>query len=147
MTMLDIKRILVPVNETKEAFSALSMADNLARIYNAEVALLLVTYFNEKTDSSFDGASWLSTPFTGSVSRYSHSILDSARMQLSANLQISTHHLSGQPKLKILEFAREYHADLIIMGCRQLSFFGTILNGSVSRYVLEKSICPVLIVK
>ena len=69
MTMLDIKRILVPVNETKEAFGALSMADNLARIYNAEVALLLVTYFNEKTDSSFDGASWLSTPFTGSVSR------------------------------------------------------------------------------
>lgn len=62
MTMLDIKRILVPINDTKEAFSALSMADNLAQIYNAQIALLLVTYFNEKTDSSLDGASWLSTP-------------------------------------------------------------------------------------
>lgn len=145
--MLDIKRILVPINDTTEAFKALSMADNLAHIYNAQVALLLVTYFNEETDSSLEGGSWLSTPFTGSVSRYSHSILDNARKHLSANLQISTHHLSGQPKLKILEFAQKYQADLIIMGCRNLSFFGTILSGSVSRYVLEKSICPVLIVK
>lgn len=145
--MPDIKRILVPVNGTDESFKALSLADNLAHLYDAQIALLLVTYFNEKTDNISSDASWLATPLTGSVAEYSHNILNSARRRLSANLQISTHHLSGQPKLQILEFARKYPADIIIMGCRNLNFFSSLLKGSVSRYVLEKSICPVIIVK
>lgn len=145
--MLDIKRILVPVNGTEESSKALILTDTLAQIYNAEIAILLVTYFNEKTDANLDDDSWLATPFTGSVAQYSHNILDNARHHLSANLQISTHNLSGQPKFKILEFAQTYSADIIIMGCRNLNFFNSILKGSVSRYILEKSTCPVIIVK
>ncbi|MBM6833946.1 universal stress protein [Megamonas hypermegale] len=145
--MPDIKRILVPVNGTEESTKALKLADTLAQIYNAEIALLLVTYFNENTDDKANEDSWLATPFTGSVAQYSHNVLDNARRYLSAKLQISTHNLSGQPKFKILEFAQIYSADIIIMGCRNLSFFDSILKGSVSRYILEKSTCPVIIVK
>lgn len=145
--MPDIKRILVPVDGTKEASEAVKLADTLAQIYDAEIALLLVTYFNENTDDKANEDSWLATPFAGSVAQYSHNVLDNARRLLSANLQISTHNLSGQPKFKILEFAQTYSADIIIMGCRNLNFFDTILKGSVSRYILEKSTCPVIIVK
>ena len=141
--MPDIKRILVPVNGTEESTKALKLANTLAQIYNAEIALLLVTYFNEGTDDNANEDSWLATP----VAQYSHNVLDNARRYLSAKLQISTHNLSGQPKFKILEFAQIYSADIIIMGCRNLSFFDSILKGSVSRYILEKSTCPVIIVK
>ena len=56
--MPDIKRILVPVNGTEESTKALKLADTLAQIYNAEIALLLVTYFNENTDDKANEDSW-----------------------------------------------------------------------------------------
>ena len=66
---------------------------------------------------------------------------------MPANIDISTHHLSGQPASKILEFTKAHNTDLIIMGCRKLNLFSSILNGSTSRQILEKSTCPVIIVK
>lgn len=118
-----------------------------SKIYQAQICLLLVTYFSTETDDKSTYSSWLATPLTGSVSRYAESVFLRAKDLLPANIDISTHHLSGQPASKILEFTKTHNIDLIIMGCRKLNLFSSILNGSTSRQILEKSTCPVIIVK
>lgn len=145
--MPNIQQIVVPINGTAESFKALSLASDLAKIYQVQICLLLVTYFSTETDDKSTYSSWLATPLTGSVSRYAESVFLRAKDLLPANIDISTHHLSGQPASKILEFTKTHNTDLIIMGCRKLNLFSSILNGSTSRQILEKSTCPVIIVK
>ena len=145
--MSTIKHILVPVNGTQESLKALDIAGKFATLYNAQINLLLVTYFTEETDSTNYKNSWLPAPLTTSVSKYAQSIFSKAISLLPKNVSIVTHHFSGQPKEQILEFTKKHETDVIIMGCRNLSFFSTILNGSVSRHILEKSACSVIIVK
>lgn len=144
-----MKHILVPVNATDESMKALKFAGMLAQVYDARLSLLLVTYFDEHTDRGRPKGSWLPAPLTGSVSRFSHAVFRRAHAQLPPDVSAaaSDHHLSGQPNARILDFARQNHVDMIVMSCRRLSFFDTLLGGSVSRQILEKSICPVVIVK
>lgn len=131
----------------QNSFKALPLASNLAKIYQAQICLLLVTYFSIETDDKSTYSSWLATPLTGSVSHYAENVFLRAKDLLPSNIDISLHHLSGQPALKILEFTKTHNIDLIIMGCRKLNLFSSILNGSTSRQILEKSTCPVIIVK
>lgn len=149
--MPEVQRILVPINGTTESFKALELACQIATIYDAEIDLLLVTYFSTKTDDYAVKASWLETPLMGSVSHFIDAVFQRAYeyfpKKYRANLKVSTYHLSGQPALEILEFTKIHNIDLIIMGCRKMSFFSSILNGSTSRQLLEKADCPIIIAK
>ena len=146
--MPNIQQIVVPINGTAESFKAFIFSFRFSEKYTqAQICLLLVTYFSTETDDKSTYSSWLATPLTGSVSRYAESVFLRAKDLLPANIDISTHHLSGQPASKILEFTKAHNTDLIIMGCRKLNLFSSILNGSTSRQILEKSTCPVIIVK
>ena len=71
--MPNIQQIVVPINGTAESFKALSLASDLAKIYQVQICLLLVTYFSTETDDKSTYSSWLATPLTGSVSRYARS--------------------------------------------------------------------------
>ena len=55
--------------------------------------------------------------------------------------------LEGQPAEKILEYAGEIDADLIIVGCSRQSVLGEALIGSTANKVLHRSDRPVLLVK
>ncbi len=145
--MSDIERILVPINGTEESLKALDLSSELARLYKAEIDLLLVTYFAEKTDSNKLKNSWLPAPLINSVSEYVQTVFAKAYSLLPSEIEVKKYHLSGQPQVKILEFANEHNVYVFVIGCRKLIFFWSILFGSVSRHILEKSACPVIIVK
>lgn len=145
--MPDIQQILVPINGTAESLKALSLASNLAKIHQAQICLLLVTYFKTETDDNSFHSSWLATPLAGSVSRYVEAVFSRAKDLLLSDINVNTYHLSGQPATEILAFTKTHNIDLIIMGCRKLSLLSSIINGSTSRQILEKSTCPVIIVK
>lgn len=53
----------------------------------------------------------------------------------------------GDPTAKILETAKNLPADLIVMGAHGERTLGDILLGSVSRGVLSKSTCPVVLLR
>lgn len=143
--MADIKRILVPINGTEQSIKALKFATKLARIYDAQIDLLLVTYFDEDTD---DGqTSWLPTPLTTPVAKYKHNVFTQAQAFIPADLSVKMYQESGQPQEKILEFMNSHHSDMVVIGSRNLKFFGSIIQGSVSRQILEKAKCSVIIVK
>lgn len=52
-----------------------------------------------------------------------------------------------EPAAQVLDAARRYDADLIVIGIRRRSPVGKLLLGSVSQEVLLNSDCPVLAVK
>lgn len=143
--MADIKRILVPINGTEQSLKALKFAIKLARIYAAQLDLLLVTYFNEDTDDN--QASWLPTPLTTPVAKYKNVVFSHAQKFIPADLSIKMYQESGQPHEKILEFINSHHSDMVVIGSRNLKFFDSIIQGSVSRQILEKANCSVVIVK
>ncbi len=145
--MREVKHILVPINGTEESLNSLTTAAAFAQIYEARITLLLVTYLKKDTDNTADKDSWLPIPVAGSVSEYAHAVFAAALSILPDDCKVDTYHASGQPTAKILEFAAENDVDMIIIGCRKLSFLDTILKGSISRRILEKATCPVIIVK
>ncbi|WP_273849991.1 universal stress protein [Guptibacillus spartinae] len=63
------------------------------------------------------------------------------------NHKIKTKVLEGNPGNEIVEYADENDRDLIIMGSRGLNGIREWFLGSVSHAVLQRSHCPVLIVK
>lgn len=140
-------RILVPINGTDEALDALPLAEKLARTLDAELMFLLVTYFDEDTDEPTYYTGWLPKGLTESVSHYSRAIFSKINTIIPSDIHQSYHRRSGQARNEILKFAKENNVNYIVMGCRKLSFLSTILNGSVSRHILENSECPVTIVK
>ncbi|KZZ83645.1 universal stress protein [Bacillus sp. SJS] len=74
--------------------------------------------------------------------------LDEAKRNLSQLPNtIKTAVLIGTPSLSIVEYAIQKDAELIIMGSRGVTGLKELFLGSVSHYVVQKSSCPVYIVK
>lgn len=55
--------------------------------------------------------------------------------------------LEGSPALTIIDFIKQADSDLVVMGSRGLSGMKELFLGSVSHYVVQKSPCPVFVVK
>ncbi|MBN8210346.1 universal stress protein [Bacillus sp. NTK071] len=63
------------------------------------------------------------------------------------NHVVRTMVLEGNPGNEIVQYADEHERDLIIMGSRGLNGLREWFLGSVSHTVLQRSHCPVLIIK
>jgi nucleotide-binding universal stress UspA family protein len=64
-----------------------------------------------------------------------------------ADLSIQTEVLTGSVKQIIVDEAREFDADLIVVGSHGYGFFGRVLLGSVSDFVAHHAPCSVLIAR
>jgi nucleotide-binding universal stress UspA family protein len=58
-----------------------------------------------------------------------------------------TYLIEGNPAVSIIDFIKNENVDLVVMGSRGLSGLKEMFLGSVSHYVVQKSSCPVFIVK
>jgi len=71
-----------------------------------------------------------------------------AQLQTSATaLTVTTEILVGQPVEVILAQAKQWHADLIVLGSRGLGGFKRFLLGSTSQAVVQQAPCSVLLVR
>jgi nucleotide-binding universal stress UspA family protein len=52
----------------------------------------------------------------------------------------------GKPAEEILAFAKDFHADLIVIGTHRGGLLRNIFIGSVSQAILQRAACPVLLV-
>ena len=62
-----------------------------------------------------------------------------------ATIQIETNHKFGTPGRTICDVAREWNADLIVVGRRGLRGIAEMVLGSVSNYVVHHAPCTVLL--
>jgi nucleotide-binding universal stress UspA family protein len=141
---VSFERILIAVNGEPIAAHAADVGADLARSLAAQVALIYVV------DSS---------PGYGADTGVApHELIDSAKRdgkklvsEFRSRLLLQSSALdfvqAGSPSAEIVKAAREWPADLIVIGSHGRSGFQRALLGSVAEEVMRHASCPVLVVR
>ncbi|WP_303690990.1 universal stress protein [Megamonas hypermegale] len=138
----NMKRILVPIDSSEIAERAMQEAIKVNRFGEAEVHVLYVADINKLAINAY-----LSGNILLEIGKAGERILNAALEKFPESMKVVKVYRTGDPAETITEYAKEIDADLIIMGSRGLGLVRGVLLGSVSKYVLERTKCPVLIVK
>jgi nucleotide-binding universal stress UspA family protein len=156
------KKILVPIDGSKHAHSALRIALELAKIHKSDLEILHVTSFSEEHASTKPGSAagptseesvsppeWIAE-YMSKVRENDEKMLNQALKDaetMCPKLRITAKLLLGSPGGSIVSEAEEGKFDLIVIGSRGLGGFAGLVLGSVSHHVVNESKIPVLIVK
>jgi nucleotide-binding universal stress UspA family protein len=136
-------RILVPIDDSETATTALSWGLFLARRFGADITVLHVLSLTLLAHLH------LVSPPTNN--RVEHEVEESARTwirglldQLGGSAEISIAY--GEPRYEIFAAAKRLDAELIVVGSRGSGSVARTVLGSVTTAVLRGVSCPVLIV-
>ena len=136
-----MQRILLAVDASEHAKKAASVAGELGTMSGAEV---LVLHFREREFSRAGSYDLETTGEAGDLVDAMVRELKDAGVSARGEVRLTTH---GQAANGILTVAREYHADMIVMGSRGLGDLSALLVGSVAHKVIHLAECPVLITR
>lgn len=143
------KKILVPTDGSERAKKAVSVADGLAQASGGFLILLYVGELHPLSlmhdDPSMSGTAFLDN-LVGQLEKEGEKVLKEAGSSVRSK-DVRTRYEAGNPASVICDVANREGCDLIVMGNRGLSDFEGLLLGSVSHRVLQRSHCPVLLVK
>jgi nucleotide-binding universal stress UspA family protein len=162
---MPIRKILVPYDGSKSSEKALREVITLAQDLQANVELVLLNVVQEVMVP----AVMLESPFRSSITgeqitstqmakelrqqlkKSASKMLEDKKQKLKDDhvsyLHITTKVLLGQPIEKVIEYADEEKVDMIAIGSVGLSGFSRLKAlGSVSRGIVERAKCPVLVV-
>jgi len=144
--MIQVQRILVPLDFSRHADSVLEWAAHLAEEHRSRL-LLLHAYHLPVEFQQLEGA-YLPQDFWASVKAEAEQNLNRYAEPLRARgLAVELIVREGYPATVIEEEAVEQRADLIVIGTRGLSGLKHLLLGSIAERVVQKAPCPVLTVK
>jgi nucleotide-binding universal stress UspA family protein len=146
--MIDLRRILVPVDFSPHAEQALKYGAALAEKFGAELYLLhvfqnLAVYQTEVVSGA--------PPILPPVEQLTASARSElGRLVQSKNLQRLAVHaevVEGSPVEEIVAYAGERSIDLVVLGTHGRGWLAHALLGSVAEKVVRKAPCPVLTVR
>ena len=139
-----IKKILVPLDGSKNSGRGLAMAIEMAKSFNASITgLIVVTPPSANSEFSIVG-----TTNKGAVDAADKVMSDSEAEVTKHGLVFTPTVMYGDAANNILLTAHsEQNFDLLVIGSRGLSSVKEIFFGSVSKQVLRASKIPVLLVK
>jgi nucleotide-binding universal stress UspA family protein len=141
--MLQIKTVLVPTDFSSAAEQALHVARSLARDHGAK--LVLVT---SPLPPPTPLPNFVYDPGVESVGNMEHSRLELNRLAATiTDLPVETQVVGGPPGPGIVQSAKGWNADLIVMGTHGRSGLSRLLMGSVAEHVVRHAACPVLTIK
>jgi nucleotide-binding universal stress UspA family protein len=150
---LPIKRIMAPIDGSKNALAALQVAVSLAKDYHAELIIVRVLPVHSTLISV---AAVANAPPSAVQQSYEDEEKNAKRM-LDDRVQFAKKHgvkasgliLSKQTSVvqAIIISAVDQKVDLIVIGTRGLGGFKRLLMGSVSTGVVTHAHCPVLVVR
>ena len=142
MKLPQIRKILVPMDGSKNSFRGLDYAIHIARQCGATVTGINVIQFYPK--------SLLLTPisYEKELRKKGKEIMEKAKVRGAQNGIVFYEKITdGHEAEEIVGFALEKKFDLIVIGARGLGSVKEVFLGSVSNGVIHKSKIPVLIVK
>ena len=139
---MNIKKILVPLDGSKNSMRGLDEAIYLARQCQATITgLYVVPLSKPKTNSQI---SYIEKYLLGNASKF----MTKAKKRAAQNgIVFSDDVIYGDEGPKIINYATGKKFDIIIIGSRGQSGLKETFLGSTSNFVLHKSKIPVLIVK
>jgi nucleotide-binding universal stress UspA family protein len=154
------RKILVPIDGSKHAHTALKMALELAEVHGSGLEILHVTSYSEGYARTGSGADELSEDSASPpewIDEYMAKLRENDEKMLSQaltdakklhpELDITSKLLLGRPGRSIVSEAEEDGFDLVVIGSRGLGSLAGLVLGSVSQHVVNESSTPVLVVK
>ena len=144
--MIQVQRILVPLDFSRHADFVLEWAAHLAKEHSSRL-LLLHAYHLPVEFQQLEGA-YLPQDFWASVKAEAEQNLQRYAEPLRAQgLSVDLLVREGYPATVIEQEAVDQRADLIVIGTRGLSGLKHLLLGSIAERVVQRAPCPVLTVK
>ncbi len=142
-----IRAILVPVDFSPHARTALSTARALAAVTGSELRALHV-FERPIHPEIYIGGMPVETPEFPAVERSLREALETfVREAPGPPVETSLHVMEGRALTGILDFASENEVDLIVITTHGLTGMAHVLIGSVTEKVVRRAPCPVLTLK
>ena len=141
MTKYQFKKILVPMDGSKNSFRGLDTAIYLARQCGATVTGLFVMpiYPRSFVPIQFDKKY---------ISKAAKEFMENAKQRAAQKgIVFVGKAIAGKESSEIVDFATKNKFDIIVIGARGLGNVKEIFLGSVSNAVVHKSKIPVLVIK
>ncbi len=137
-----IKKILVPLDGSKNSQKGLEMAIQMARSTGSTITGIYSIY--SPPHSEFVGIRSLEKDLTKEVKE----IMDKAKKTAAQNgIVFKPKIMRGDTGYNIITTANKGKFDLIVIGSRGRSSIKKLFLGSVSNYVIHASKIPILVVK
>jgi nucleotide-binding universal stress UspA family protein len=131
------KKILFPVDNSRETSHAISLVADLAQHYQSGIHVLSVLDRDGLDPSQSESSQ---AQIQGLLKQ-----TESALRQVGLH-QVTSEYREGKIPFVICDVADEQNMDLIIMGCRGLGLTEDKADDSVSTRVINLAPCPVLVV-
>ncbi len=132
------KRILFPVDQSREAREAAEFVAKLVQVHQSHLILLSVVEEATSSESKDD--------VMKSAKKVEQLLKDAQAFFSDQGIEAEILEKEGQPAFVICDVADEIKANLIVMGCRGLGLTDEGSHDSVSNRVINLTPCPVLIV-
>ena len=143
--MIELNSILVAVDFSETSKNALAYGRNLARAFGARLRVLHVADVISTSAAQFypegPGDPEAKAIELGTRQLRTHLIAEGLS---DAHADV---HVGPDPAIEIIEYAREHHVDLIVIGTHGRTGMSRLLMGSVAEHVVRTAPCPVLVVR
>ena len=141
---IQTKKILVPLDGSKNSIRGLDMAIHIARQSHGTIVALAV-----KSIPGIYAIHPLGFMDFNSMTEVKKFLNDAKTRAAKKGIQLTGKALAGDPGYDIAKFAnsKKNNIDMVVIGARGRGAAKEIFLGSVSNYVLHKSKKPVLVVK
>ena len=138
------KKILVPLDGSKNSIRGLDMAIHIARQSHGTITALTV-----KSVPGIYAIHPLGFMDFNTMKEVKKNLEDAKVRAAKKGIKLTTKAIAGDPGYDIARFAndKKNSIDMVVIGARGRSSAKEIFLGSVSNYVLHKSKKPVLVVK
>ncbi len=144
--MIQVQRILVPLDFSDQAPMVLDWAAHLAKEHGSRV-VLLHAYHLPVEFQQLEGA-YLPPDFWSNVKVEAEQSLSRYAEELERRgIQVESVVREGYPATVIVDEAASQPVDLIVIGTHGLSGLKHLLLGSIAERVVQRAPCPVLTVK
>jgi nucleotide-binding universal stress UspA family protein len=138
MKNFDIKKIVIPVDLSENSLLAIEHGTFMAKLFKADVMLAHVVpsagVFGKKE-----------TTLDTETEKKLQILADELRMKNGCKVEVAIKH--GKIAKKVVETAKEFDADMIILGTHGVSGFEEFFMGSNAFRIITESNCPVLSVQ
>lgn len=137
-------RILVAIDGNSASEAALACVCQHKWPEQTQIKLV---YVLNKSGGVFKKTKGASPSLTVDATRLAIEEIAERISQRVAYAHITCDVTEGDPKAVIVKLAKQWIADLIVMGTRNKTNIDQLIPGSVSKAVLQKADCPVLLIK
>ena len=144
--MIEIKRILCPIDYSEFSRHALEHAVAIAQWYDASATAVFVLPQVASLIPAGDPGLYPPIVFAADDLQQFKAHLDAFVADTHSPVPVETLVVEGSVTGEITRLARELPADLLVMGTHGRSGFDRLLLGSVTEKMLRKAPCPVLTV-